>query len=48
MARKLVEQDQVLFVFQTLGHAVQHGDPQVHEHEQGAAAARRDRRDEVE
>ena len=48
MARKLVEQDQVLFVFQTLGTPLQHRDPQVHEHAQGAAAARRHRRDQVE
>src|SRR6185503_17858327 len=29
-------------------HAIQHRDPQVHEHAQGAAAARRHRRDQVE
>ena len=32
---------------QHAGHAVQHGDPQVHEPEEGAAALRRDRRLEV-
>ena len=48
MARKLVEQDQVLMLFQTLGTPRQHGDPQVHEHEEGAAVVRRHRRHQVE
>ena len=47
MVRKLVEQDEVLLVFQTLGTPSQHGDPQVHEREEGAAAVRRHRRDQV-
>ena len=45
--RKLVEQDEVLFVFQTLGTPSQHGDPQVHERQEGAAAVRGHRRHQV-
>ena len=45
--RKLVESDEVLLVFQTARHAVQHRDPEVHELEEGAAAVRRDRRHQV-
>ena len=45
--RQLVEEDKVLFALQHARHAVQHGDPQVHEPEEGAAAVRRHRRVEV-
>ena len=48
MVRRLVEQDEVLLVFQTLGTPIEHGDPEVPEREEGAAAVRRHRRDEVE
>ena len=44
MVRKLVEEDKVLFVFQTLGTTSQHGDPQVHERQEGAASVRGHRR----
>ena len=47
-ARRLVEQDQVLLDLGPLGHAVQFGDPEVHEREKGAAAARLYRREQVE
>ena len=46
-ARKLVESDEVLLLFQCARHAVEHGDPEIHELEEGAAALRRDRRDEM-
>jgi hypothetical protein len=47
MARKLVEQDEVLLHLQRAGHAAELGDPQVHEPEEGAAAVRGHRRHEV-
>ena len=46
-ARKLVESDEVLLVFQPLGTPVQFGDPEIHERQEGAAAVRRDRRDQM-
>ncbi len=46
-ARKLVESDEVLLMFQTARHAVEHGDPEIHERQEGAAALRRDRRHQV-
>jgi branched-chain amino acid transport system substrate-binding protein len=46
-ARKLVEEEEVLFVFNTAGHAAQQRDPQVHEPEEGAAAVRGHRRHQV-
>ena len=45
--RRLVEQDEVLALFQTLGTPPQLGDPQVRQREEGAAPAARHRRDEV-
>ena len=43
-ARKLVESDEVLLIFQPLGTPVQLGHPEIHEFEEGAAAVRRHRR----
>ena len=47
-ARKLVESDEVLLRVQPARHAVEHGDPEIHELQEGAAAVRRDRRHQVE
>ena len=47
VVRQLVEQEKVLCAVQDARHADQHGDPQVHEPEEGAAALRRHRRLEV-
>ena len=47
-ARKLVESDEVLLVFNPLGTPSEHGDPEVPEHQEGAATVRRDRRHQVE
>ena len=41
--RRLIEEDQVAFLFQNLGHAAQYGDPAVCEPEEGAASVPRDR-----
>ncbi len=43
-ARKLVESDEVFLIFAPLGTAQQRGDPEIHEHHEGAAAVRRHRR----
>ena len=43
-ARKLVESDEVLLIFNSLGTAAEFGDPEIHEHEEGAATVRRHRR----
>ncbi len=45
--RKLVEEDEVLFVFNPLGTPSNTRDPQVHESEEGAAAVRGHRRHQV-
>ena len=45
--RRLVEQDEVLALFQTLGTPTQLGDPQVRQRQEGAAPAARHRRHEV-
>ena len=47
-ARKLVESDEVLLVFNPLGTPPNYGDPEIPEHEEGAAAVRRHRRHQVE
>ena len=47
-ARKLVESDEVLLVFNPLGTPSQHGDPEVPEPQEGAATVRRHRRHQVE
>ena len=47
-ARKLVESDEVLLDLQFARHAVELGDPQIHEFEEGAATVRRHRRHQVE
>ena len=47
-ARKLVESDEVLLVFNPLGTPSELGDPEVHELQEGAAAVRRHRRHQVE
>ena len=47
-ARKLVESDEVLLDLQFAGHAAELGDPEIHEHQEGAAAVRRHRRHQVE
>ena len=47
MVRQLVEQDKVFALLQHARHADQHGDPEVPEPEEGAAALRRHRRVEV-
>ena len=41
--RRLIEEDQVAFLFQNLGHAAQHGDPALCEPEEGAASVHLDR-----
>ena len=46
-ARKLVESDEVLLIFQPLGTPVQFGHPEIHERQESAAAVRRDRRHQV-
>ena len=46
-ARKLVESDEVLLIFQPLGTPVQLGDPEIHERQEGAAALRRHRRHQM-
>jgi hypothetical protein len=46
-ARKLVEGDEVLLIFQSLGHAVQFGDHEIHERQEGTAAVRGVRRHQV-
>ena len=46
-ARKLVESDEVLLDVPEPRHAVQHGDPEIHERQEGAAAVRRDRRHQM-
>ena len=43
-ARKLVESDEVLLIFQPLGTPVQLGRPEIHERQESAAAVCRDRR----
>ena len=45
--RKLVEQDEVLLVFNPLGTPPNTRDPEIHEPEEGAAAVRRHRRHQV-
>ena len=45
--RRLVEEDKVAFLFNTLGHADQHGDPALCEPEEGAASVDLDRRGQV-
>ncbi len=47
-ARKLVESDEVLLIFNTLGTAAEHGDPEIPQLQEGAAAVRRHRRHQVE
>ena len=47
-ARKLVESDEVLLIFQSAWHAVQHRHSEVYECEEGAAAIRADRCDQME
>ena len=47
-ARKLVESDEVLLVFNPLGTPSNYGDPEIPELEEGAAAVRRHRRHQVE
>jgi branched-chain amino acid transport system substrate-binding protein len=47
-ARKLVESDEVLLIFNSLGTAVQQCDSQIHEFEKGAATVRFERRLEME
>ena len=46
-ARKLVESDEVLLMFQPLGTPVELGDPEIHECQEGAAALRCDRRHQL-
>ena len=46
-ARKLVESDEVLLIFQSLGTRAELGDPEIHERQEGAAALRRDRRHQM-
>ena len=46
-ARKLVEGDEVLLALPAAGNAVQFGDPEIHERQEGAAAFRRHRRDQM-
>ena len=48
LARKLVEGDGVLLIFQFARHADELGNPKIHEREEGAATLRRHGRDEVE
>ena len=45
--RRLVEQEQVAFLFQTPRHAAERRDPAISQRQQGAAAVRRDRRGHV-
>ena len=47
-ARKLVESDEVLRHVQSAGHAVELGDPEIPERQEGAAAVRRHRRHQME
>ncbi len=47
-ARKLVESDEVLVHLQSARHAVELGDPEIPERQEGAAAVRRHRRHQVE
>ena len=47
-ARKLVESDEVLAHLQPARHADELGDPEIHEHQEGAATVRRHRRHQVE
>ena len=47
-ARKLVESDEVLLVFNSLGTPPNYGDPEIPQHQEGAATVRRHRRHQVE
>ena len=47
-ARKLVESDEVLLIFNPLGTPSQQRDPEIHERQEGAAAVRLDGRGEME
>ena len=46
-ARKLVESDEVLFAVQPARHAVELGDPEIPERQEGAATVRRHRRHQI-
>ena len=47
-ARKLIESDEVLLLFGTSGHRLQHRDPEIRQQQEGAATVRRHRRHQME